>query len=327
MPADGPILTGLRRNRFLGYGVAIAAVAAATAVRQVAAAVLPPGYPFLSFFPAVILTTFLAGVGPGILAGVLGGLIAWCLFIPPPWEMPLDASTALALGFYIVVVAVDIAIIHVMMTAQERLAAEQRRSADLARQTEVMFSELQHRVSNNLQLVSSLLMIQQSKVQDPEALRMLDEARARVSTLGRLHRALHNPTQQKLDMARYLDDLSRDLIEAAGVQVAWEISAETVPIANDKLVPVALIYAELFSNALEHGLADGAGKVSILLAQDGGNVRLAIRDDGPGLPPGFDLETQDSLGLRIVRSLAGQIGGQVAMFSDRGTVATLTFPP
>lgn len=322
------LLPVLRRSRLHGHAFALASIGLALAIRFLADSVLPSGYPFLTFFPAVIVTTFLAGLWPGIVAALLGAAAAWFFFIPPP-GFALDASSSLAMGFYAFIVAVDIAVIHVMNTALERLDVEQRRSAALARQTELMFSELQHRVSNNLQLVSSLLMMQQAKVVDPAALQSLDEARARVATLGRLHRALHNPARQGLDIGRYLDELCRDLQDAAGAtEIAWEIKADPVEIAIDKLVPVALIVAELFSNALEHAFAGNRpGTVTIALHRDGGEMRLVVRDNGPGLPADFDLETQNSLGLGIVRALASQIGGRIAMHSDGGTVATLTFQP
>lgn len=320
-------LTRLRHNPVLGHLIALTTFAVAFTVRWTASDVLPPGYPYVTFFPAVILTTFLAGLWPGVAAAVLSGLTAWYFFIPPEHSFRLGDGAPLALGFYTVVVAVDVAVIHLMITAMERLDTERRHSAELTRQTQVMFSEMQHRVSNNLQLISALLTISQSKVADPAALQVLEQARSRVATLGRLHRMLHDPADQAMDMGEYLRSLCRDVIDASGAaHVQWEVVAAPVAIAHDKLVPMALIAAELISNSLEHAFAHGRpGKVWVELGHHDGTVRLVVRDNGPGLPVDFDAETQASLGLRIVRALAGQLNGRLTMRGNGGTVCELAF--
>jgi two-component sensor histidine kinase len=324
------MLAGLRHRPVWGHAFAVAAVAVASVVRLLADRELPPGFPFLTFFPTVLLTTYFAGLWPGIVAALLGGLAAWYFFIPPVETFALDGGSALALALFTVIVGVDIAVIHVMNTALERLDLERRRSAELTERTRLMFSEMQHRVSNNLQLISSLLLIQESKVTDPAALRALEDARARVATLGRLHRALHNPDTQHVDLGEYLRDLCRDIVETSGASgVRWVVEAEPVALNPDKLVPLALIVAELVSNALEHGFPGGQpGTIRIDLGCDAANCcALEVRDDGAGLPADFNVEAQTSLGLGIVRSLARQLGGRLSMECDNGTVCRVAFEP
>lgn len=317
---------GLRRRPLWGTAFGLGLVALAAVARFLVDDRLPPGYPFLTFFPAVILTALLAGLWPGIVAAMAGGVVAGVFFMPPV-GLALDQGAVIALIFYTFVVAVDVAVIHIMITALERLDQERERSAQLAHQTEVMFAELQHRVSNNLQLVSSLLLLQQAKVTDPAAIRALDDAGARVATLGRLHRALHDPAQKGLQAAGYFSDLCHDILAASGnPSVSLIINVAPVEIGRDTLVPLSLIVAELFSNALEHAFADGrSGRVTITLAEEGDRLRLTVADDGPGLPPGFNLAEPSSLGLTLVRSLAEQIGGTLAMRTDGGTVGELSF--
>lgn len=314
-----------------GYGLAIALFTVALAMRLALDRSLPPGFPYLSFFPAVILTAFLAGTGPAVVAAGLSGVAAWYFFIPPFHSFTLTGGAWLALAFYAFIAIVDIALIHMMRNALARLGAERRHSAQLTEQTQVMFSELQHRVSNNLQLISSLLQIQAAKTADSGALKALEEARSRIATLGRLHRLLHNPAEQDVDMADFLDTLCRDVIEAAGAQalVRWRVTADPVRIATDRLVPVALIVTELVSNALEHGFPGGrSGTIAVNLRAHGtdGGFALSVRDNGVGLPNGFRIDAQTSLGLRIVRSLAGQIGGTVDVERDAGTTWVLAVP-
>ena len=324
------ILSRLRHSKALGYTVALAAFLLALGTRFALQGYLPPGYPYLTFFPAVIITTFVAGLRPGILAAVLCGLASWYFFISPFNSFALDEGTGLALGFYVFVVGIDIALIYFMNRALENLAAERNHSADLSRQMQVMFSELQHRVSNNLQMVSSLLLLQEVKIRDPAARRALEDARNRLSSLGRLHRKLHDPTHASLEMGSFLRELCDDLLHTSGTKgVVCEVHAVDAQIPQANLIPLALIVTELISNALEHAFPHGQrGTITIALrhAEDNRGLILTVEDNGAGLPPGFDLETTNSLGLQLARSLASQINARFTMASGSGTRCVLELP-
>ncbi len=332
----------LRKSVGLGLVFAVAAFVAALVVRMAIGDRLPPGYPYLTFFPAVIITTVLAGLWPGIVTAVLSGLAAWYFFIEPLNSFEVTSSTALALGFYIVVVAVDITVIHIMNVALERLAEERNRSAALTQQAQVMFSELQHRVSNNLQLVSALMLIQQANVTDPAARRALEDACGRLTTLGRLHRTLHDPNRERTSLAEFLSSLCQDVLDSAGAdRVRCPVSADALDIPANKMIPLALIVTELVSNALEHAFpGDCGGTIAVGLRADGDGAVLTVRDDGRGLPDGFSLDRPSSLGLKLVQALAGQLDGRFGMMdggmtdggmtdggmAGGGTTATLWFP-
>lgn len=330
-------LSRLRKHRALGHVFGLAAFLVALAVRMAIGERLPTGFPYLTFFPAVILTTVLAGLWPGIVTAVLSGLAAWYLFIEPLNAFAFTPGVALALGFYVVVVGVDIAVIHIMNVALERLAEERNRSAALTKQAQVMFAELQHRVSNNLQLVSAMMLIQQGNVTDPMARRALEDASGRLATLGRLHRRLHDPDRGDSSLADFLTSLCQDVLDSSGaVQVHCPVTADELDIPADKMIPLALIVTELVSNALEHAFSDGrAGTIAVDLragnggptaGETGGVAVLTVRDDGTGLPDGFSLERPASLGLQLVQALAGQLDGRFSIASGSGTTATLIFP-
>ncbi|WP_029012397.1 sensor histidine kinase [Niveispirillum irakense] len=325
------------RSLMFRYGLAVAATVIAWATRHVADPILPQGFPFLTFFPAVILTALWAGLWPGILAGVLSGLTAWYFFIPTLNSFDISGPTALALAFYALVIGVDIAIIHLLKSSLQQLRQERGRAQmaeskalDHARHRDVLFAELQHRVSNNLQIVSALLSLQRAGVSDEKARAALADAANRLALIGSIHRRLYNPGSENVDFGQFLRDLSDDLLTTAGMEnVASKVEAVALSLPPHLMVPVALIVAELISNSLEHAFIDRpAGEIAITVqTETPGHIAIAVRDDGRGLPSGFDLEKTESLGLRLVRLLAQQIGARFEMMADGGTHARLLFAP
>lgn len=305
-----------RRQRPAAYALGIAAAAAAAVLRGALEGALPPGYPFVVFLPVIVAVAFLFGRGPGAAAGVVSGLLAWYFFIPPVGSLPLDGPNAVALGFYAFVVAVVIATTHWMQAANARLAAERERSAALAERTELLFRELQHRVSNNLQMVGAVLALQRREVRDPAALQALADASTKLQLIGRIQRQLYDTAGKQVALDVFVEELARDLLAAGGKPgVRCEVEAEPgLLLSPDAAIPVALILAEGVANAIEHGFEDGrTGRIGVGAVRRGGTIELSVRDDGRGLPPGFDAAATDSLGLKIARTLAGQLGASFAL--------------
>ena len=135
------------RGKATGYAVGIALAGLATLVRFASDHLLPPGFPFLTFFPAVILSTFLAGRGPGWLCALLSLLASWYFFIPPINSFALDAQVFTALVFFSFVVIVDVLLIDGLLQRQRQLVENQQQLAAMADQQTLLFKELQHRVA------------------------------------------------------------------------------------------------------------------------------------------------------------------------------------
>lgn len=313
---------------WLRYGFAFVSSGAALALRWGLDSVLPPGFPYLTFFPAVIVTAFFFGLGPGMFAAVVCGLASWYWFIPPE-GFGLAYASAVALGFYVLIVTVDIALVHWMQRANAQLAVERNRASTLAATREMLFKELQHRVGNNLQMVASLIGLQKRALVEPAAVEALSDAACRVAVVGRIQRSLYSPDGEPLELGAFLQALLRDTIDAAGrsdVAVDFANRAGSVLLEPAYAIPAALVVTEAVSNALEHGFADRSGTIAVTLANEGGGHVVTVIDDGRGLPDGFALEQSDSLGLRIARNLAASLGGGFTLESagpGQGTVATI----
>jgi len=314
----------------LAYGVAVAICFLALTVRFLAEPVLPSGYPYIVFFPAVILSTFFFGMGPGIVAALLCGVLAWYFFIPPVFTVKLTVAVIFPLVFYAFVVTIDILLIEWMQRANRQLAVERERSRLLADRGELLFRELQHRVSNNLQVVGGLLALQIRTISDPAARSALEEASRRLALIGRIHRQLYDPHGAQLHLGAFLEQLGPDLIDAAGRPgIVYRVEAEAdLRLPAEAAVPMALIVAEAVANAIEHGFA-ARETGSILVRVDRtseGALELRVIDDGAGLPAGFDLAASDSLGLKLAQMLARQLGGLFSLTGGERTTALLRLP-
>ena len=324
----------LRRHPWLPDAVGVAMFGLALALRFAVDDVLPPGFPFLTFFPAVILTTFFCGLRPGITCAVLSTFAAWFFFIGPANGMQIDGQSLLALGFFVVIAAIDITLIHFTFNAADRLRSEKETTARLYETQRTMFQELQHRVANNMQFVAALLSLQKRKVgQDArQAITALDEARSRLDTIARIHRQLYAPERLDLPTDQYLSQLCCDLVTASGTPgIGCTVDAPNLPLNVAQLTTLSMLVAEIVTNSLKHAFVGAeSGTISIkLLASGGKDYEMTIADNGRGLPPGADLSRSDGLGWRIIQSLASQLGGKVELANrvepSRGTAVRVQF--
>ena len=322
----------IRNNALIGYIIAIAAFAIALLSRFALQDVLPPGFPFLTFFPAVILTAFVAGTRPGVLCAALSGVAAWYYFIPPFGAFGMDVSTAFALGFYTFIVGVDIALFHFMFKAADQLRSEREVTAQLYERQRTMFQELQHRVANNMSVVAALLNMQKRKViADPTtASSALDEAAKRIGIMSSIHRRLYDPASAELPIHQYFDELGTDLLRAAKKQanVQFNVDAAAVKLDRDRLMTLSLLVSELVTNSLKHGFAGRpGGNIWLTLHPfDGDKLELTVRDDGNGMPADYDPLSSNGLGTLITQALSQQLNGTLHIEGQGGTTARLVFP-
>ena len=197
-----------------------------------------------------------------------------------------------------------------------------------------LLNEVHHRVKNNLQVVMSLLSLQETHTSNPAAAAVLQDIRHRVHSMSLLHETLYRSGNlARINFAAYTEELCRRLhlsFGARAMRIRLVNRVEKIGIPLEQSVPCGLIINELLSNALKHAFPDGReGQVEVDLGfREEGILALCVRDDGAGLPPGFDVEGRSTLGLRLVARLASQLGGRLTVdrSGSAGTSFCVVFP-
>ena len=218
--------------------------------------------------------------------------------------------------------------------AEREVRASRDRLEVLAAQQAVLLREVNHRVANSLQLITSLIELQARKVTDPTARQMLRQAAERVEAVTLVHRRLYTGDNVEfVEMDDYLTGLVEELQRATqaaepsgqGNASRIELTAEPIRVETDKAVPIGLIVNELVTNALKYAYPKGSsGPVRVKLqrgAGEGGEMlRLTVEDDGIGYPHADAAPKGSGLGSLIVGSMAQSLRATVAL--DRAHAGT-----
>ncbi len=181
----------------------------------------------------------------------------------------------------------------------------------------VLAQEIHHRVKNNLQTVASLLRLQ-ARVEGVDPQKALGDSVNRILAIAAVHEVLTEHREDDVELDELFDRLRAMLVQGlvAGKEVHAEL--ESVSLAGDRATSLALVFSELFGNALEHG----GPHVSISLHRRDGDVTLTIADDGAGM-----LGAADGTGMSIVRALVrDELGGALRLSDEGGLRAEVTFP-
>ena len=215
---------------------------------------------------------------------------------------------------------------NILGMAIERQRHERRLNEALDLQ-QVLVKEINHRVKNSLQLVTSMLSLQAGA--HPDVAERLKEASSRIAAIARAHDRLYRSTQvQKINVCEYLADICKDL---GGVIAHCEVvcdSTEPIFLSTDRAIPIALLVTELVTNAAKHAYKDDEpGEIRVSLTRNAGTARITVRDEGIGLPPNFKLGRGGGLGTRLLMALAQQTQAQVSAGRlDKGTEFTIELP-
>lgn len=192
---------------------------------------------------------------------------------------------------------------------------------------DALMREIHHRVKNNLQIISSLLSMQQRALTDPASRVALGETRQRISALALIYRTLYQSDDLRYADARiFLTELVGQLVAgemAKGQLVTSSVEADSLVVDPDKLAPLALWLVEAVSNAQKHAFAGRGGDLKVRFQVRGETSVLEVQDDGPGVSETVRL----GVGRTLMGAFAKQLRGSVEMVAAEGggTIARMTF--
>jgi PAS domain S-box-containing protein len=217
----------------------------------------------------------------------------------------------------------------IMIDITERKQMESLLKKSVA-EKDLLLKEIHHRVKNNLQIISSLLNLQKNYVSSTECRNVLDESQNRVHSMALIHEKLYQTDNlNQIHFADYIIDLSSFLFRSYGVdpnRVKLSVNSEAF-LNIDTAIPCGLIVSELVSNALKYAFPKrDTGAISIETKQGDGVFELKVQDDGVGFPENLDFRNTQSLGMRLVNTLAKQLQGKIEMNRSPGTMFRILFP-
>ena len=196
----------------------------------------------------------------------------------------------------------------------------------------MLLHEVNHRVKNSLQLVTSLLMLQAGQAKDPQLRQALMEARGRLSVVAAMHQRLYSTSQHdRVDFGDYLRDMAGETLRSLDANGRIEMSVDVeagIILPLTQAVPLALVVSELVTNAVKYAFAGREkGHLSVTLRCNPKSARIGVADDGVGLPEGFDPKRSGGLGMKIVTSLVRQVRGELTLENaEPGTRALIEVP-
>lgn len=196
---------------------------------------------------------------------------------------------------------------------------------------EILLKEIHHRVKNNLQIISSLIVLQEQYVKDERILNIFKDFQSRIKVMALIHQMLYNSKNlNKICLSKYIKNLVNNLFKvysANSKQIKLQLNIENIDLSLDKANACGLIINELVSNSLKHAFSkNDDGKIIVTLKKTTNNrTLLDVYDNGIGFPKDVDYKNSDTLGLKLISTITKQMDGKISIEKNNGTHVTITW--
>jgi two-component sensor histidine kinase len=202
----------------------------------------------------------------------------------------------------------------------------------LLNERDILLTEINHRVKNNFQLISSIMQLEAGNINDREAQEVLDDCRYRLNTIALLHEKLYIANNNMaLDAGEYIEGILADLFKSyttSNQNIRYNCQCNNIAISIRQLIHIGIIVNELVSNSLKHAFNPKIiePQIELLLEEKGKGLHLCVADNGIGLPDSMDIRKTESMGLNLVAILAEQqLEGQIEISKEKGTTFHIHF--
>jgi PAS domain S-box-containing protein len=213
----------------------------------------------------------------------------------------------------------------------QKLEAEEKLLASLE-EKETLIRELYHRTKNNMQVICSMIELKLLAISDTETINVFREIENRIKTMALVHEKLYQSQNlSKIDLKDYLNDLVMMLFMRYGIssnKIDLILELESITVLIDTAIPCGLFLTEMLSNSFKYAFpGDMTGKVNVSLKRlEGEFIELKISDDGIGIKEGVKLEGNNSIGFKLIYSIAeSQLQGSVKCSTNNGVSCSVVF--
>ncbi len=196
---------------------------------------------------------------------------------------------------------------------------------------EILLKEIHHRVKNNLQIISSLIVLQEQYVTDERILHVFKDFQSRIKVMALIHQTLYNSENlNKIYLSSYIKNLVNNLFKAYSAnsqKIKLELNIEDIDFSLDNANACGLIINELVSNSLKHAFSkNNDGKIIVTLKKTTNDrILLDVYDNGIGFPKDLDYKNSDSLGLKLIFTITKQMDGKISIERNNGTHVKITW--
>lgn len=210
------------------------------------------------------------------------------------------------------------------------LVHSQKEIETALKEKEILLKEIHHRVKNNMQVISSILVLQSATIEDEKTVNILKQCQNRIQSMAFIHEKLYKTEDlASINSRQYIKTLIKSLHQTYTAErdnITMRVNAESLVLDIDTAVPLGLIINELVTNAFQHAFEDGNGEINVKLhGIDGNRLELTVRDNGAGLPEDFNINEAKTLGLQMVSLLSDQLKGDMKITRNPGTEFQMTF--
>lgn len=297
----------------------------------------PPEFPFIAFFPAILLSSMFLAKGTGLWAVILSAVLVKVVLLPSSLLAFMENPQELvAFGLFLGVGLVAAIISETLHNAIFRVAEvnDQLRMAHTRiegseHEKDLLLHELTHRFRNDLANLDALLRLQARSAKDPLTRSELTLASNRVQVVGHVQRLLSRSGEMTVvDVRPFILELCEELRLSllGGWQITLEVESMTLELPSARAVIVGLVVNELVTNAVKHAFPDGRkGTIHLGITRRGNECHVVVSDNGVGHAP--QAPSGSGLGQRLIRSMAQQLDGSFEVdVTNEGRINTLRFP-
>ncbi len=208
------------------------------------------------------------------------------------------------------------------------LKVKNKQISDALALNKTLIRETHHRVKNNLQIVSSLLNMQSKFLKDPNSKQIITDSQNRIRSMSLIHQHLYKGNNlSSLESTKYFTKLLESLLISYGLkqeEIKMRVHIESILMHIDTAIPLGLILNELISNVFKHAFRGHEKSFELSFSKtDRQSLFLTIKDNGPGIPKGFDITKSNSYGIKLIMMLLKKLKADIKFINQNGLMVTM----